>query len=721
MPLKQGRSLFHQQFINWADQATFLSDTSYRIRLSLDLGPRFSMLKWVMAKFQKHGSARAIADNVSSEQWRKKGNAFLNDEKLSDAEQCYRNGIQADTNDAICYSNLGYVLLQTGRLEDAERMLNCAVERNPADFDAYYLLGNLAKDCGDSLRAIACFRTALRNNPDFDFCRRDLCVLLAQTGQPHEARMVMDQGPAFDTDSADYYLFKGNMHLATAEYDAAVTCFKNARDLKSRDATILINLGAAQIGQRDVLTAVETYREVLEFEPSNIQAHANMAAAFQLSGQLDLAVQSYRQALQLNPHYLYAQQNLLYVLSHMPHYPAQEYLAEALNYGAKVSAAAKPYTQWFCTPKKAVGRPLRVGFVSGDFRAHPVGYFLENTLACMDSTKVTAVAYSNAVSEDALSARLKVLFAEWHTVATVPDEDFAKQIHTDGIDILVDLAGHTAHNRLSVFAWRPAPVQVSWLGYWASTGVSEVDYILVDKISVHQDEARCYSEHLWYLPDTRLCLSPPTTGAALVRTALPALRKGYVTFASFQTLSKINDATLAVWAQVLARLPTTRLRLQSLPLSYPESVADMNRRLTLADIDLHRVDLVGGTSREEYLAAYGEVDVVLDTFPFPGGTTTAEALWMGVPTVTLTGDTLLARQGESMLRCVGLSDWVATNEQDYVQLAARKVNDLHSLDKLRKNLHAAVLASPLYDGARFAKNLEEALIGMAKITDNDAN
>ncbi|MBC7621523.1 MAG: tetratricopeptide repeat protein [Candidatus Saccharibacteria bacterium] len=658
---------------------------------------------------------------MKSEQWRREGNAFLNDDNLPEAERCYRNGIQAHPADAICYSNLGYVLVQMGRSEEAERTLRDAVERNPSDFDAYYLLGNLARERGDSLRAIACFRTALRNNPDFDFCRRDLCILLAQTGQPREARTIMDQGPAFDTDSADYYLFKGNMHLATGEYDPAVDCFQGARKHAPRDATILINLGAAQIGRREVLAAVETYREVLGFEPDNVTALANMAAAFQLSGQLELAVQSYRQALRVNPQHLYAQQNLLYVLSHMPNCSPSAYLEEAQNYGTKVRAMANPYTQWQCEPLSPLARPLRIGFVSGDLRMHPVGYFLESMLPHVDTARFTWIAYSTAVIEDVLSARLRDSFHQWRQIASVPDADLAQQIHSDQIDVLVDLAGHTANNRLSVFAWRPAPVQVAWLGYWASTGVAEVDYLVVDNLSVRQDEATSYSEQLWRLPDTRLCLTPPTTEALSNVTPLPALHNGYVTFASFQALSKISDATLEVWSKVLAGLPTSRLRLQSIPLSYPESLADMQRRLELAHIELHRVDLVGGTSREGYLAAYGEVDVILDTFPFPGGTTTAEALWMGVPTVSLAGNTLLSRQGESMLRCAGLPDWVAGSTQEYVQLAISKVEDLHHLALLRASLRVSVLESPLFDGARFAKNFETALEGMVKAAWNRAN
>lgn len=651
---------------------------------------------------------------TNSEQWQKKGNAFLREKNLLEAEQCYRSGILSDPLNAICYSNLGYVLVQMGRLADAESMLSHAVERNPADSDAHYLLGSLAQERVDNLRAIECYRAALRNSPELDICRRALCTLLVQIGEPCEARLVMDQGPTLSTDTVDNCLFKGNMHLAAAECEEAVACFQKARELDPLNISLLINLGAAQIGQRDVFSAVDTYRAVLELEPNNVMALSNVAEAYKLSGQLDLAVQSYRQALRVDPQNGYAHQNMLYVLSHIPNCLTVEYMAAARIYGEHVRKNASPYSDWLCSMSDLHERPIRVGFVSGDLRKHPVGYFLENVLAHIDDCKVTCVAYSNSVDEDGHSAHLKTLFSEWNRVATLNNADLARKIHADKIDVLLDLAGHTGHNRLSVFAWRPAPVQVSWLGYWASTGLSDIDYILVDSISVRQDEAKNYTEKLWFLPETRLCLAPPHTDSPLVTNALPALSKGHITFASFQTLSKIGDGTLLLWAQVLARLPMARLRLQSLPLAFGASVVEIKKRLVLAGIDLDRVDIFGGASRDKYLAAYGEVDVVLDTFPFPGGTTTAEALWMGVPTVTLTGKSLLERQGESLLRCVGLEDWVATSEQEYVELVVQKVADLHLLAQLRADLRATVLASPLFDGATFAENLEHAFEGMVK-------
>lgn len=684
------------------------------------------MLRWVATKFEtgranlqsrleNYLQAAAVASpQVSSAEWRRRGNSHLNSGNLKEAADCYRRGLESDPRDSTCYSNLGYALGELGRSAESEAMLLKAVELNPADFDAHYMLGNLARARDEWLDAIARYREALNVNPDFDFCRRDLCVSLAHTCQIDEARTVLQQGTAFAPDSADFHYFRGSLDLAQQRFDDAVDNFRKADRLQPRNSAILINLGVAQLKRREVFSAMETYRGILAFEPGNVQAHANLAAAFQLSGHLDLAVESYRRALKINPEHLSAHQNLLFALTCLPDFSPAEYLREARQYGARVTARAKPYARWLSPPMGAGARALRVGFVSSDLRTHPVGFFLEGVLAEIDTAKLALVAYSTGMTEDVMSQRLKSFFSEWHSVATMPDEALAGKIHADCIDILVDLGGHTGLSRLSVFAWRPAPVQVSWLGYWASTGVAEIDYILVDSVSVPKTEARFFSEKPWYLPDTRLCLSAPVTGREIEVNDLPALRKGHVTFGSYQTLTKISDPTLRAWAQVLARTPSARLRVQSWALGYADAVADMRERLAAAGIDPARADLHGGAPREDYLASYGEVDVVLDTFPFPGGTTTAEALWMGVPTVTLTGNSLLARQGECMMRCVGLDDWVAANEQEYVEIALACVSDLGKLSELRAGLRSRALDSPLFDAARFARNLEDALVEIAR-------
>lgn len=523
----------------------------------------------------------------------------------------------------------------------------------------------------------------------------------------------MDERPALDNTSSDYFVFKGNMHLACAEYAQAEAAFVSANHIEPLDLNALSNLGAAQLGKRDVVSAAKTYQRVLETDPNNVAAYSNRATALQLCGEIELAIQDYRNALRLNPDYLFAQQNLLGALTHSFSCTPADYLREARKYGDRVRAMAMPYASWSSQSQPVGTRPLRVGFVSGDLRMHPVGYFLMGVLKCLDRTAITSIAYSNAVTEDSYSERLKAEFAEWNPVFAMTDQQLAEKIHADHIDILVDLAGHTAHNRLAVFAWRAVPVQVSWLGYWASTGVAEMDYILVDEISVPRSEAHHFTETPWYLPNTRLCFSPPTLPAEAMPSPSPCLRNGYVTFGSFQKLDKLSDATLTAWAKILARLPTSRLRLQSRPLGFPETLEHIRARLTQAQIDLTRVDILGGVSYDEYLFAYSEVDMVLDTFPFTGGTTTAEALWMGVPTVTLSGSTLVARQGESMLRCIGLTDWIASTEADYVQLAVQNASDFEKMARLRSRLRDVALRSPLFDAAIFANNLTTAFRAMA--------
>ena len=686
------------------------------------------MLKWLSAKFQSHkeGSLRQPenfsapmlenAVQVTADEWRKRGNALLGDEKLNAAEQCYRNGIAADPQDAICYSNLGYVLFEQRQWVEAEEMLKKAVELNPQDFDAHYMLGNLSRDRDESLQAIVSYRRALAIKRDFDICRRDLCIALAQSGQPKEAQLVMSEGPAFGADTVNLHFFSGKLHMETGDYAAAAASFSLAKQLKPNETFILLNLSIAQIRLGDHFSALKNCRTILSLEPDNAQALSAMASAYQMLGERDKAVECYRKALNIDSQYLYVHQNLLFDLSYLPNYAPLDYLSEAKRYGRQVSARAKPYTSWLCTEPAKAKRPLRVGFVSGDFYMHAVSMFLINVLSALNPERVASVAYSNRVAEDALTEDLKKLFTEWRNVALLADEELAKEIHSDGIDILVDLSGHTANTRLPVFAWRPAPVQVAWLGYWASTGVAEMDYILVDKTSVREDEAQFYSEIPWFLPDTRLCFTPPAARGTFTAGSLPALRNGYFTYASYQALNKITDAALELWSKILTQVPTARLRMHGVPVAQNATIADIKRRLALANIDVDRVDLIGRVMREHYLRSYAEVDLILDTFPYPGGTTTAEALWMGVPTLTLSGDTLLARQGASMLHCVGLDDWVAESAQDYVQKAVEKAMDLDRLANLRAGLRAKALASPLFDSARFARNLEDAFDGMVKAT-----
>jgi predicted O-linked N-acetylglucosamine transferase (SPINDLY family) len=355
-------------------------------------------------------------------------------------------------------------------------------------------------------------------------------------------------------------------------------------------------------------------------------------------------------------------------------------------------------------------RRLRVGFVSGDLHSHPVGYFLESVLAHIDLTALEIFLYPTYSKIDTLSRRLQAMGFAWESLVGLSDERAAQRVRENAIDILVDLSGHTGHNRLRVFAHKPAPVQVTWLGYFATTGLQAMDYILCDRYVAPASEFDHFVEKPWYLPDTYLCFAPPVVNLRVA--PLPALTTGRFTFGCFNNLTKLNDAVVALWARVLLAVPASRLFLKTKQLddaTVRQSVVD---RFAAHNIDAGRLILEGAAPRAELLAAYSRVDIALDPFPYPGGTTSAEALWMGVAVLTLAGERFLSHIGESILQNAGLPEWVCANTDDYVARAASYAGDLQRLAALRNGLRQQVLVSPLFDAPRFARHFEDALRDM---------
>lgn len=609
---------------------------------------------------------------------KKRGNEFLAQGRLEDAAECYRQAVAINPDYAEGFLNLGFVLREQKLYEEAERYLKQAVLINPKMEDAYYILGTISQEQGRLNEAIENFSKALELKPDFELIYRDLCNMLFKIGKNKIAKSFIKQGLSIYPESGQFHCSLGNLYVYENKLEKAIAC----------------------------------YQKALSILPDDVALHSNMGKAFLEQGNMDQAMKWYRKALSLDPDSVESSSTLLFAQSFHANYSPAQYLAEAQHYGSKVLAQAQPYTRWSDHPAGSDMQPLRVGLVSGDLKNHPVGFFLESILAHLDSSKIELVAYPTQSQEDEITARIKPRFDAWNSIAGLSDEAAARKIHEDGIHILIDLAGHTTHNRLPVFAWKPAPVQVSWLGYFASTGVPGMDYLLADLVSVPEPHRAYFTETVWYLPDTRLCFTPPVASARLAPSAPPAVHNGFITFGCFQNVRKINDAVLVLWGRIFAFLPQARLRLQSMQMNCLAARELLLQRLAQAGISRQRVVIEGPMAREDYLAAHADVDIILDTFPYPGGTTTCEALWMGVPTVTLAGSTMLARQGASMLTCAGLEDWVANNEEDYVALALAHAADVNRLVQLRSGLRQQVLASSLFDAPRFARHLEDALQGM---------
>lgn len=597
---------------------------------------------------------------------------LLQQGKLREAEAICRQALASDG--AAALHLLGVIVHRQGRHAEAAKLIDRAIRAHPtAEMHAH--LGFVRQAQREIAGAIDSFRRAYELQPDDARHAGWLGMALAQAGRPRDAIPLLERAQA--------------ELPSQIEFSAA--------------------LGQAYQAEDDYLRAAACYRRVLAARPDAADILNNLGVVLKMLGETDEALACYRRAVELGLPNLQAHSNLLLTLSGDAACTPDEYLAEARRYGERASARATPFTSWRVERGEQEPRPLRVGIVSGDLRSHPVGYFLESVLAASDPARIEWHAFVTKDREDAVTARLRRHLASWQSIAALDDRTAATLIHDTAPHVLVDLSGHTSNTRLPVFAWRPAPVQVAWLGYFASTGVREIDWLLADAVSVQPGEERFYSERVMRLPDTRLCFTAPGDDEAGPVAPLPALANGHVTFGCFQNLNKVNDAVLTSWARVLLAVPGARLRVQSRGAAAPETRAPLLARFAAAGIPVERVTIAEPGARAAYFAAHAEVDFILDTFPYPGGTTTCEALWMGVPTLTLAGQTLLARQGAQLLTAAGLPDWIATDVDDYIARAAGFCADLPRLAQLRSGLRAQVAQSPLMDAPRFAAALTAAL------------
>lgn len=604
--------------------------------------------------------------------------------------------------------HLASQLLQRGQLREAETVCRQILAADPRQPGALHLLGLIAHRQGNHAAAVDFLQRALRIKPAADI-HAHLGLVHQSRHDPAAAAAAFRHALALQPDNARYAGWLGMTLLQCGQREEGVALLVTALAALPEQVEFNAALGQAWQAQEKYPEAAACYRRVLQARPEASDIQNNLGVVLTMLGQTTEAQRCFRTAVAQGLPDLQAHSNLLLALSADDSCTLAAYLAEARRYGERASARARPFNSWAVDRGERAPRPLRVGVLSGDLRSHPVGYFFESMLEHSDPARVQWHAWVTKDRADALTERIRPRFAGWRSIAGLGDEAAAKLIHDDAPHILLDLAGHTSNTRLPVFAWRPAPVQAAWLGYFASTGVKEMDYLVADRLSVPENERSNYSERICYLPDTRLCFTAPAAEEAGDVAELPALARGHVTFGCFQNLNKVNDRVLALWARVLAAVPGSRLRVQSRGAATEEARAPLLARFAAAGIGADRVLIAEPGSRPAYFAAHAEVDMILDTFPYPGGTTTCEALWMGVPTLTLPGHTLLSRQGAQLMTAAGLPDWIARDEADFVPRAAAICADLPQLALLRAGLRAQVARSPLMDAPRFAAALTDAL------------
>jgi len=608
----------------------------------------------------------------------------------------------------ILWKLLGVMIKKQGFNQEALAPMQKAAELLPGDAESHNNLGITCKDLFAYREAEAAFRRAIEIQPDYLQAHNELGLVLDVLGRYQEAEAVYRQAIAINPNYAIAHnnlgltlVNLGNLQEAEAAYRRAIEIQPDYSDAHNNLGNIFRNRGHLQ-------DAEVSFRRAIAIKPDNAAAHNNLGISLTDQGRLQEAEAAYRRALEIMPDVDETHSNLLFTMNYNADHHGPHLLDEARRYGQMAAKKAKKrFSSWIC---KTQPDRLKVGVVSGDLCNHPVGYFLESILACLNSSRIELIAYPTLYKEDELTARIKPYFSAWRPLIGHSDEGAAHLIHTDGIHLLLDLSGHTRKTRLPVFAWKPAPVQAAGLGYFATTGLTEMDYLLGDPYVTPVEDEGHFTEKIWRLPESRFCFTPPNV--TLEVDALPALSAKFITFCCFNNLAKMIDAVVVLWSRVLHAVPDSRLFLKSRQLNDPATCDSTCRRFAVHGITSDRLLFEGSSTREKYLETYNRVDIALDTFPYPGGTVSVEALWMGVPVITRKGDRLLSHQGEGILRNVGLDDWIAEDDEDYVAKAVKFTSDLEKLAALRSTMRHKVLASPLFDASRFARHFEEALWGM---------
>ena len=649
---------------------------------------------------------RAIALNPGiPEAHHNLGTALADQGRFAEAVAAHRQAIALKPDYAEAYGNLAVALKSGGQLDAAIAALRQAIALQPHSPDAHSNLGNALRGKGQLDAAIAAYRQALALKPNYPEACSNLGVALKDQGDLDAAVAAHRRAIALNPNYAEAYSNLGSALQAQGQLDAAVAALRQAIALNPRLPEAHNNLGNALQAQGQLDAAVAALRQAIALKPRYAEAFNNLGVILCDTGRFDESITAHRQALALAPDEAWIHSNLVLALHYHPAGDAQTIAAEQRNWNLQHAAPLKRYFQPH-TNDRAPERRLRIGYVSPDFRDHVVGRNVMPLFKHMDCGQFEAFCYADVAVSDPLTEEFRRRAGTFRVVSGMSHTALAERIRADGIDILVDLALHTAGNRLPVFARRPAPVQVTFAGYPGSTGLDAIGYRLtdpyLDPLEPGVDER--YVEKSMRLPATFWCYDPleacpPAVGP------LPALGKGQVTFGCLNNFCKVNDGVLKLWARVLAGVAGSRLVLLAEEGSHRERTLEALEGL---GVSRARVRFEAKRPRGAYLKLYQQIDIGLDTVPYNGHTTSLDSYFMGVPVVTLVGRTVVGRAGFSQLMNLGLPELIGRTEEQYVQIARGWAGDLGRLAGLRAGLRGRMEASPLMDGQAFACGIEAA-------------
>ncbi len=592
------------------------------------------------------------------------GLAMEREGRLEEAEACYRQALAIEPDLVAALNNLGHVLNLQRRWDEAAVVLRSAIERRPDLAPAYHHLGDSLRGQNKLNEAAVCYRQAVELNPTL----------------------------------GESWASLGDLLLAFRQLAPAAEALRQAAKLRPT-AGIFLRLGRALGGLDQFDEAIAAMSKAAEYAPSSGEVYAALGSALQWCGRVDEAIVAYRGAVALDPANAAVHGNLLYAMLFQGGFTADEIHAEHVEWGRRHTNHITPLPP--VEFDRSPGRRLRVGYISPNFRNHAVMSFIQPILENHEPWEVEVFCYSDTTAPDDDTRRIRERADEWRDTACLSDEQLARLIRKDQIDIVVELTGHIGQGRLGALAWKPAPVQVSYIGYQATTGMKAVDYFISDEQATPAGGERYFTERVYRLPQTFFCYAPPMDAPGVA-----PLATNHVTFGCQNNLAKVTGETIALWSRILTGVPGSRFILL-IPGSR-QVQARVLAEFEAENVPANRIEFVHRAPPREYLDRYNRIDIALDPVPFNGHTTTCDAAWMGCPTITLAGEIFAHRYGSSVLHHLGLGDLIASNTEQYVQIATTLANDLDRLIRLRSTLRERMRQSPITNAKQFTANLEQA-------------
>jgi protein O-GlcNAc transferase len=632
------------------------------------------------------------------------GTALFGVQRLDEAIGAYRRAVEIQPDFADGWSNLANALRNKGDLSEALSCCRKALAIRADFVEAVGVLANVLRDLGQIDQAIAEYQRAIVLRGDMPELYNNLALALHDRGRFDQAIAALDKAVALRPDYTRAWSNRSKVLRDNGWLDGAAAAARRALAISPEHAEAHQNLGTVLLDSGQVAQAIESGRRALELSPGMSEAHNLVGNALKEDGSVAEAVESFDRALLLKPGDARVHSNKVYTMQFHPGCDARDLFNEQRRWD---QLHAEPLKHLAISHERdgSVDRKLRVGYVSPYFYAHAESFFVVPLLESHDHGQFEVHCYSDVLRPDAVTERLRGSADVWHDCRGRTDAELAEQIRGDRIDILIDLTMHMAHNRALAFARKPAPVQVAWLAYPGGTGLDAMDFRITDSWidPIGQDDS-CYREQSIRLPNCWCCYDPLSDVPAA-----PARGDGPIRFGSLNNPCKLNDTLLRLWARVMQAVPDSQLLLQVLTANHRQRILDLYQSLNIAP---DRLEFVARCSRPEYLRLYDRIDICLDPLPYNGITTTCDAMWMGVPVVTLAGQTAAGRAGMSILMNVGLGELTARDAEQFLKVAATLAGDLPRLAGLRSSLRERMRKSPLMDGRRFARDMELTYHGM---------